>query len=123
MQTLETCVTRASITELVHAFYARVQDDGLLAPVFARHMSQPWDAHMDRMVSFWSSVLLAEPGFRGDPVGRHRAIEELTPEHFDRWMQLFGAVAADVFVPHVAADVTARAGRMRVVLERAAATR
>ena len=98
-------ITEAGIREMVETFYARVRDDGLLAPIFQARLSGSWPAHMDRMVDFWSSVLLASGRYRGDPRARHRAIEEMRPEHFDRWLEL-------------ASDVLWRARRMRLVLER-----
>lgn len=107
----------AAIRGMVHAFYARVRDDELLGPVFAPRVGDAWDPHLERMVAFWSAVLLGRPGFRGDPVGKHRAIPELTPEHFDRWLALFAEVLDERFPAPVAADIHARASRMRVVLE------
>ncbi len=111
-------ITEAGIREMVETFYARVRDDGLLAPIFQARLSGSWPAHMDRMVDFWSSVLLASGRYRGDPRARHRAIEEMRPEHFDRWLELFEGVLVEVFPSHVASDVLWRARRMRLVLER-----
>ena len=48
---------------------------------------------------------------------KHRAIPELSPEHFDRWLELFEGVLTDVFPEHVATDVLWRAKRMRRVLD------
>ena len=107
----------AAIRGMVHAFYARVREDELLGPVFAPRIGDAWDHHLDRMVAFWSAVLLGRPGFRGNPVAKHRAIPELTPQHFDRWMALFGQVLSERFPEPVAADIHGRAGRMRAVLE------
>jgi hemoglobin len=45
------------IAEVVAEFYRRARRDGRLGPVFEAHV-QEWDAHLARMVDFWSSALL-----------------------------------------------------------------
>jgi hemoglobin len=110
-------VTEASIREMVERFYGDVRDDDLLGPMFARHMSADWPEHLDRMVDFWSSVLLASGRFRGNPRARHHAIPGLRPDHFDRWLELFEDVVMRIFPEHVGRDILGRAGRMRAVLE------
>lgn len=116
MQQLEGLPSSAEIRGMVDEFYGAVRVDPLLAPIFERRITD-WDLHLDRMTSFWSAVLLASPGFRGDPVGKHRAMAELEPHHFDRWLALFGEVVGGLFDPDMAANIYARAARMRVVLE------
>lgn len=48
--------TEDDINTLVRAFYARVRDDDLLAPVFATRIQG--DAHEDHIASFWASIFL-----------------------------------------------------------------
>lgn len=110
--------TEATIRTMVERFYARVQEDDLLGPVFARHMSADWPEHLDRMVDFWSSVLLASGRFRGNPRAKHDAIPGLTADHFDRWLELFEEEVMNLFPEHVGQDILGRARRMRVVLDR-----
>lgn len=109
--------TEAQITRIVHTFYARVRSDVLLAPVFESRIGEEWDPHLARMVAFWNGVLRGTPGFIGDPVGKHRALTEVEPRHFDRWLALFAEVLAECVPPSIAADIHARATRMRVALE------
>lgn len=110
-------VDEAAIREMVEGFYGRVQEDDLLGPVFERHMSADWPEHLDRMVDFWSSVLLASGRFRGNPRAKHDAIPGLTADHFDRWLELFEEQVMDLFPEHVGQDILGRARRMRVVLD------
>ena len=117
MSSLRSVVTEREIRLMVERFYGRVQDDDLLFPVFDRLLTHGWDAHVDRMVDFWASILLGARRFQGDPVARHRAIHELGPQHFDRWLLLFGEVLDDTFPEHIAKDILWRAQRMRHVLE------
>ena len=107
----------ANIRTLVFSFYDRVREDTLLGPVFEEHLRGGWDAHLDRMCDFWSSVLLGTGRFRGDPIGTHQRIPGLTSAHFDRWVLLFGETAAEVFPASEAAYVLERGSRIRAVLE------
>ena len=70
------------------------------------------------MCHFWGAVLHATGGYRGDPIGSHAGIPGLEAEHFRRWMELFRATAEETLPPRRAADITSRAARMRMVLER-----
>jgi hemoglobin len=110
--------TPDQIATLVHDFYDQVREDPLLGPVFERHLHDGWDPHLERMIAFWSNVLLGTVGFQGNPVRTHRAIAELRPDHFDRWLELFAEVTDRLFEPTLAREVQGRAARMRVVLER-----
>ncbi len=64
------------------------------------------------MVSFWRTVLLREVSFKGDPVGRHRALGDVVSEDYGLWLGLFRAVAREVFPPHAAEAVIAAAERI-----------
>lgn len=104
---------------LVFEFYDRVRDDDLLGPVFEGRLEGKWEEHLERMCDFWSSVLHATGRYRGDPVGSHARIPDISPHHFDRWIALFEETAHDVMPPEEAIDIVGRSRRMRVVLERA----
>lgn len=93
---------RAAITALVNAFYADVQRDPLLGPVFERALHGQWDAHRARLVEFWSTVLLGTRSFRGDVMGRHMALEGITPAHFAAWVRLWQRHTTERFAPDVA---------------------
>ncbi|MEM7151610.1 MAG: group III truncated hemoglobin [Myxococcota bacterium] len=107
--------TPEAIQAMVHAFYDRVRHDPLLAPVFDRRITD-WGPHLQRMTAFWSSVLRGTSDFRPSPRGGppvlHRAIAELTPEHFERWLALFESVVRERFTPGAADHVLRRAHRM-----------
>ncbi|WP_416400400.1 group III truncated hemoglobin [Alicycliphilus denitrificans] len=56
--TLKRPLDAAGIAALVHGFYADVRADGQLGPLFDRAIGAHWDAHLARMVDFWSTVML-----------------------------------------------------------------
>lgn len=115
-------LTPASIRRLVEAFYTRVQDDPELGPIFDRVIGQSaegWAPHLDRMTAFWSAVLLAEPGYKGNPRLAHMRVGDITPAHFDRWIALFRVEAHRVLADEPADEVLTRAEAMRNHLTRA----
>jgi hemoglobin len=77
--------TREDIIVLVDTFYAKVQADNKLAPVFI-HVD--WEKHLPVMYSFWSSMILGEQSYRGNPFERHKSLP-IDAHHFDRWLHLF----------------------------------
>ncbi len=111
--------TDERITMLVHRFYARVQQDPIIGPVFAKRIER-WPGHLDRMVAFWTTVLRSEPAYRpherGRPPELHRAIEELSHAHFERWLEIFDEVTAEVFHDRERELIRGLARRMAVAL-------
>ena len=94
-----------SITRLVHGFYADVRADPLLGPVFEKTLHGHWDAHLQRLVDFWSTVALGTRSFKGDVFGKHMALEGVTPAHFAAWVGLWQQHTSRLFAPEVAHDL------------------
>lgn len=107
-----TSVTEANIEALVHAFYARVQTHETLGPIFNPALAGRWDAHLARMVDFWSSVLLTSGRYYGHPLQAHLMVQGLKPEHFRDWLELFHETLGDLFIPAVAERIFTAASRM-----------
>lgn len=96
-------IDEALIGGLVDAFYARVQSDDLLGPIFAEHVAN-WSHHLPRMKDFWASIMI-EPGrFNGRPMQKHIALGILTKTHFERWLTLWNATVAQMVPSKAAAD-------------------
>jgi hemoglobin len=104
-------VTEPMIRDLVHAFYAEVRRDPLLGPIFAARIDD-WDAHLDKLCAFWSSVVLMTGRFKGRPMPAHVAIAEISVAHFERWLALFRATARSVCPEPAAALFVDRAERI-----------
>ena len=109
-------ITEAMIRTLVHAFYARVRIDPLLGPIFNRAIDD-WDAHLDKLCGFWSSVTLMTGRYKGTPMQTHAALPEITPTHFERWLALFQATAIKTCPPDAAAVFVDRANRIAESLQ------
>jgi hemoglobin len=103
--------TEEEIVSLVHAFYARVRSDPQLGPIFDRHIAD-WDAHLGRLVDFWSSVLRRTGRFSGAPMPKHNALPDLSAELFERWLGLFAQTTAAQPNSALKAHADAAAGRI-----------
>lgn len=106
------------IRRLVHRFYEAVQHEPMIGPIFsARIRSREWPAHLDKMVAFWSTILLGTGTYHGDPMAVHRTLDGVTGEHFDRWLNLFEATANAELGSEVGAAIVRRARRMGTALQ------
>lgn len=92
-----TALDTASITTLVHTFYADVRADPQLARVFGQAIGDDWEPHLARMVDFWSNVMLGVKGFQGNVFGKHMVLVGVEAQHFDRWLALFTAAVDRLF--------------------------
>lgn len=80
--------TPADVRTLVDAFYAKVNQDELLAPVFNQIAGVDWAAHLPTMYRFWESMLFQTGGYEGAPFPKH-AVLPVQQAHFARWLTLF----------------------------------
>lgn len=76
------------IKTLVNNFYGRVREDVLLKDIFNDKIQDRWPAHLEKMYSFWQTVLLEEHTYYGSPFMPHAQLP-VDKEHFDRWLELF----------------------------------
>jgi len=88
-------VDDAFVARLVESFYAAVREDALLGPIFADRIAD-WPIHLERMKSFWRSILFNSGEFSGNPMRQHMAIPGLEERHFSRWLDLFYATLRDL---------------------------
>lgn len=94
MPTTHTLCTEEEITALVHQFYARIRQHPNLGPIFNAHIDD-WPEHLDKLVDFWSSILLRTGRFSGAPMPKHIALPGLSAELFGQWLTLWRSTAAE----------------------------
>ena len=97
--------TREDVQILVDRFYEKVQTDPLLAPVFS-HVN--WPHHLPIMYNFWSSMLLGDQSYRGNPFAKHLPLP-IQPAHFNQWLKLFRETVNENFSGEKAEEVKMRA--------------
>jgi hemoglobin len=98
-------LNRSDIEKLVNAFYDKVKSDQMIGPLFS-HVD--WPAHLPTMYDFWSSMLLGDQTYRGNPLAKHLPLP-LQREHFERWLKLFRQTVDENFSGEKAEEVKMRA--------------
>lgn len=114
-QPLHPAITEAMIEDLVRHFYGRVRQDPALGPIFDSRIEN-WEPHLETMMAFWSSIMLMSGRYKGEPMVKHKALNQgstpVGPEHFTRWLALFEESARERCPPPVAALFAERAERI-----------
>lgn len=101
---------------LVNTFYIKVRNDELLDTVFAPVIKNNWDAHLQLMVGFWSTLLLYTRKYSGDPLPKHLPLK-ISKEHFERWIQLFNETVDELFVGVIAENAKKRASSIAKIMK------
>ncbi len=103
-------ISPEEINDLVDRFYAKVRLDPEIGPIFNAAIDD-WPAHLSLLKDFWSTVLLTERRYKGDPLAKHLELS-LDPQHFARWLALFEETAREVMEPQHAEIVVAKSHRI-----------
>ena len=115
-KSLHPAITAERISRLVDEFYAQVRDNPRLSPIFAAHISGDWGTHLQKMKSFWRSVLLKSGEYKGRPVPVHLKIVEIETADFEEWLRLFCATSQSIFEAEAAELVNEAATRIATSL-------
>ncbi|HEY8936813.1 MAG TPA: group III truncated hemoglobin [Cyclobacteriaceae bacterium] len=97
--------SRKDIESLVGKFYEKVQADPLLAPHFS-HVD--WEKHLPVMYRFWSSMMLGEQSYSGNPFQKHVNLP-IDEKHFTAWLKLFTETVDENFSGERADEIKLRA--------------
>jgi len=108
--------TLDDIKQLVNRFYDQVRADTLLGPVFETRIENRWPKHLEKMYSFWQTVLLGEHTYEGRPFPPHAELP-VDHQHFAQWMQLFTATIDEMFAGNKTEEAKWRAARMAEMFE------
>ncbi len=80
--------TREDIRTLVDSFYAQVRVDPMLGGIFNGVIGDRWPQHLEKMYTFWGTILINEASYSGAPFRPHAQLP-VQQAHFDRWLELF----------------------------------
>ena len=101
----------------VDAFYDQVRIDTLIGPVFSAKITDGnWSPHLERMHSFWNTVLFAQRDYSGNPFSKHSNLPIKKP-HFERWINLFVATMDKHFEGEKAEEAKMRAIKMGALFQ------
>lgn len=115
MKSLTDIENRADIELLVNTFYDSVKQDETIGYIFKDIIGDDWSHHLPVMYMFWETILLAKPGYMGNPIGKHIEIDRRIPlqqEHYDSWISLWDATVDKLFAGDVAEEAKKRAKLM-----------
>jgi hemoglobin len=122
--------TAQDVKRLVDTFYAKVNCDELLAPIFNETANVDWSTHLPAMDRFWESLLFGSDNYQGAPFPEH-AVLPVQQAHFERWVILFAETVDENFAGPKSEDAKCRtmciadtfARRMGVLTDPAALAR
>ena len=104
-------LTIEDVKILVDDFYGKVRDNDLLSPIFNDVIKDNWQVHLEKMYSFWQTILLETPAYSGSPFLKHAKLP-VAKEHFDTWIELWYQTIDDHFTGEKANEAKWRAARM-----------
>lgn len=108
--------TEEAISKMVHTFYAQVQEDDLIGPIFNGVIEDRWPQHLEKMVGFWKTILLNERIYFGSPFNKHAPLP-IEKKHFDRWLELFNRNLAMQFEGPLTEEAEKRAKQMALTFQ------
>ncbi len=99
------------VKHLVDSFYGKIREDLLLKNIFNSNIQDRWPQHLEKMYTFWQTVLLSEHTYYGSPFPPHAKML-IDKEHFDRWLQLWFETIEENFTGEIADEAKWRASKM-----------
>jgi len=106
-----------ALAELTLRFYEIADADPLLGPVIrAAIPTEKRGEHFATFRDFWSGMLLGSERYSGNAFAAHANLT-LEPAHFQRWLEIFAQVAADILPPETAERALAQARHMSECLQ------
>jgi hemoglobin len=110
-------IDEAALERLIPEFYARVRRDPEIGPVF-NDAVHDWPGHLDKLVAFWSSVMLTSGRYKGNPMMMHlKHSARIRPEMFARWLAIWRETTDELLDPQAAAALQEKAGRIAESLQ------
>jgi hemoglobin len=92
-------LSEAQLEQVIPTFYARARADPMIGPLFNSAIAD-WDHHLDRLIAFWSSVMLTSGRYKGNPMAAHlKHRVAIDPAMFDRWLALWDDVTGAMLPP------------------------
>ncbi len=94
MDTKRDIQTREDINLFIDDFYDLVRADETIGFIFNDVIKMDWEHHIPLIVDFWETILLDNPVYQKNAMESHFHVNKEVPlkkEHFDAWLEDFGA--------------------------------
>ncbi len=100
-------ITRENIETMVLSFYRKILKDDTVGPFFVAKLgddmsNEYWEPHLELLINFWSSMMLGDGSYRGNPFAPHMSLGELNREVFEQWLKLFFETLDEIYEPQAA---------------------
>lgn len=111
---------REDVFLLVSEFYIKVRKDVVLGPFF-NDVIKDWDAHLDRLTTFWETSLFMtkklEKKYYGNPLEAHVKVDKennnsISELHFGLWLNLWYQTLDELFEGEIVENAKRRARKM-----------
>lgn len=116
MEAKQQILTLTDVKLLVNTFYDVVRNDDLLSPIFNSRIEDRWAEHLEKMYTFWQTLLLDEHTYHGRPFPPH-AMLPVGHDHFERWKALFTQTVDNLFTGEKADEAKHRAANIAKMFE------
>jgi hemoglobin len=106
---------RNDIEKLVRSFYSKALIDEEIGFFFTEVATFNLEEHIPVFTDFWSSILLGDRSYSGNPMIKHMDMAKkhpIEPAHFDRWLSIWRKNVAENFEGPVADEAANRAGQI-----------
>ncbi len=105
-------MTHDDVNILMTSFYASIRAHSILGPIFETAIAksgETWHTHEAKIASFWRNAILMDRNYQGNPMRVHMMNQDIMPEHFPIWLDLFEEAAQQVLSADKATNISALA--------------
>jgi|SRR5690606_38467258 len=91
---------REDVVLLVDSFYSQVRVNPVIGFIFNDVVKVNWEHHLPKMYDFWSSILLKDHSYSGNPMKIHIDLSKITPlteVEFLEWLRIFNSTVDEHF--------------------------
>jgi len=112
--------SRKDIADVVQTFYQSAIDDKEIGYIFTDVAQLNLQEHIPVICDFWETVLFGKMVYKGSVVHKHILLNnksKLLPEHFERWLNIWGSTIDDLYAGEKADEMKNRAYMMAEMMK------
>lgn len=111
---------RDDVHLLVSSFYDKIRANETVGPFF-NEVIKDWDAHIERLTTFWEASLFLKTRYTGNPLDVHVKVDQennniINELHFGIWLNLWFETLDELFVGDYTENAKRRARKMGTFL-------
>ena len=111
---------RDDVHLLVSSFYDKIRANETVGPFFNEVITD-WDAHIERLTTFWEASLFLKTRYTGNPLDVHVKVDQennniINELHFGIWLNLWLETLDELFVGDYTENAKRRARKMGTFL-------